>query len=179
MRTDAPKRNADVRAARRGTPVAHHRVLPRFWRDAASRPLIPRQGARTMRRFNKQLIAVAAASALTAVIGVAWAQATQEPSDTPPAVVNSGKDAQILFFKDQGNSPETDPAAHLSLVKEGAPQPMAAAEPAPQVAEATPAPAPAAEPAPAPEPAPAAAEPSTNNDMSSHTDYPAPKADRN
>ncbi len=134
-----------------------------------------------MRRFNKQLIAVAAASASMAVIGVTWAQTTQAPVDTP--VINSGSDAQILHFKDQGNSPETNPSAHLSLIGEAA-KPMAAAEPAPapepaqQVAQAAPAPEPA--PAPTPEAAPPAtdAAPSTDS-MANHTDMPAPKADRN
>ena len=131
-----------------------------------------------MRRFNKQLIAAAAASASMAVIGIAWAQTTQVPSDTAPAPINSGN-AQILVFQDQGNSPETNPSAHLNLIKDEPAKPMAAAEPAPatQVAEATPAP--AAAPAPAPEPAPAVAAPSTSDDMSSHTDGPPPKADRN
>jgi hypothetical protein len=133
-----------------------------------------------MRRFNKQLIAVAAASASLAVIGVAMAQAPQAPMDTP--VVNSGSDAQILHFKDQGNSPETNPSAHLSLVGNQAPQPVAAAEPAPapepapQVAQAAPEPTPA--PAPAPEAAPPTTDQSTDS-MAAHTDMPAPKADRN
>ena len=133
-----------------------------------------------MRRFNKQLIAVAAASASMAVIGVTWAQDKQAPLDTP--VVNSGNDAQILHFKDQGNSPETNPSAHLSLVGDQALKPMAAAEPAPapepapQVAQAAPAPEPA--PAPTPEAAPPATDSATDS-MANHTDMPAPKADRN
>ena len=72
-----------------------------------------------MHDFNKKLAAAGAAAALMAVIGVAWAQAPlpDDPADTPTAAAGDTGGAHILRFRDQGNSPETDPAAHLLLIK--------------------------------------------------------------
>ena len=73
-----------------------------------------------MRHLNKKLVAASAATALMAALGVAVAQnAETDPMATPQQNVdvtnNSGE--HIYFFRDQGNSPETDPAAHLLLIK--------------------------------------------------------------
>lgn len=73
-----------------------------------------------MRHLNKKLIAATAATALMAALGVAVAQnADNDPMATPQQnvdVTNSSGE-HIYFFRDQGNSPETDPAAHLLLIK--------------------------------------------------------------
>jgi len=89
-----------------------------------------------MKKLNKSLTA-AAAVALTAAIGAAWAQA---PLDDPAAATIAPGNPQILRFADQGNSPETNPSAHLLLIKD-APQQRAEApvEPSTTVAQATPA----------------------------------------
>jgi hypothetical protein len=78
-----------------------------------------------MHNINKKLAATAAAGALMAVIGTAWSQtdAQVDPNATP-ASTESATGARILFFKDQGNSPESDPAAHLILIKDEAVQPI-------------------------------------------------------
>ena len=73
-----------------------------------------------MRHLNKKLIAATAATALMAALGAAVAQnAETDPMATPQQNVDvtntSGE--HIYFFRDQGNSPETDPAAHLLLIK--------------------------------------------------------------
>ena len=73
-----------------------------------------------MRHLNQKLVATTAATALMAALGVAVAQnADTDPMATPQqnvdVVNNSGE--HIYFFRDQGNSPETDPAAHLLLIK--------------------------------------------------------------
>ena len=74
-----------------------------------------------MRHLNKKLVASAAATALMAALGVAVAQnAETDPMATPQQNVDVNADAtgeHIYFFRDQGNSPETDPAAHLLLIK--------------------------------------------------------------
>jgi hypothetical protein len=72
-------------------------------------------------RNLKKLAVTAAASALLASLGLAVAQSSDDPMATPQQNVDvtapntSGQ--QIYFFRDQGNSPETDPAAHLMLIK--------------------------------------------------------------
>ena len=86
-----------------------------------------------MSHLNKKLVITAAASALLASLGLAVAQsndssdptgAQQEQHVDVNATSNSsGQD--IYFFRDQGNSPETDPAAHLMLIKHEQPQPVA------------------------------------------------------
>ena len=80
-----------------------------------------------MRHLNKKLAVTAAASALLASLGLAVAQSDDavDPQATPNQQVEINADGpgnHIYFFKDQGNSPETDPAAHLLLIQH--PQPM-------------------------------------------------------
>ena len=74
-----------------------------------------------MRHLNKKLVAATAATALMAALGVAVAQnADNDPMATPQQNVDVNANAtgeHIYFFRDQGNSPETDPAAHLMLIK--------------------------------------------------------------
>jgi len=75
-----------------------------------------------MRHLNKKLAMTAAAAALIGTIGVTFAQtdtnAQTDPMATPQQVEVDGSSSQpIYFFRDQGNSPETDPAAHLMLIK--------------------------------------------------------------
>jgi cytoskeletal protein RodZ len=105
-----------------------------------------------MSHFNKKLVITAAAATLTAVLGVAVAQTANRPDDasaTQQVEVNGPPaDHEIYFFRDQGNSPETDPAAHLLLIKhQAAPVPVAqdttTTTTTTTVAQADPAPAPA------------------------------------
>ena len=77
-----------------------------------------------MRHLNKKLVATAAATALMAARGAAVAQSadnTIDPMATPQQQVDvnapDGSGNHIYFFRDQGNSPESDPAAHLLLIK--------------------------------------------------------------
>ena len=74
-----------------------------------------------MRQLTKKLAVAATATALIGAIGVSAAQTdTNEQTDpmaTPQKVEVNGSGQQIYFFRDQGNSPETDPAAHLLLIK--------------------------------------------------------------
>ena len=75
-----------------------------------------------MHHLNKKLVAATAASALLASLGLAVAQSTDavDPQTTPKQQVDvstEGPGNHIYFFRDQGNSPETDPAAHLLLIK--------------------------------------------------------------
>ncbi len=75
-----------------------------------------------MSHVNKKLAVVAAATALMAAIG---ASVAQTPTDNPDPMATpqqvdvdaTGSGQHIYFFRDQGNSPETDPAAHLLLIK--------------------------------------------------------------
>ena len=139
-----------------------------------------------MRHINKKLAFTAAAAALTAVIGIASAQTEDQqvdPMATPQQVdVNAAPTGEhIMFFRNQGNSPETDPAAHLLLIKKDEMRPMPVAQSTTTttttVAEAT---------TPA-EPAPAVVDDtSANNTTTDTTAMPAdtapvlaPKADRN
>lgn len=74
-----------------------------------------------MRHLNKKLALAATATALAGAIGASVAQST-EPNETDSMnsaqkVEVNGSGQQIYFFRDQGNSPETDPAAHLVLIK--------------------------------------------------------------
>jgi hypothetical protein len=139
-----------------------------------------------MRHLNKKLAIAAAATALTAVIGVAAAQTEDQQTDpmaTPQQVdVNASPTGEhILFLRNQGNSPETDPSAHLLLLKNDEMRPMPVAQSTTTttttVAETTPA-----------EPAPAVVvnDTSANNTTTDTTAMPAdttpalaPKADRN
>ncbi len=77
-----------------------------------------------MSYLNKKLAVAAAASAMLATLGLAVAQSTDatDPMATPQerqqVDVNADNGGNhIYFFRDQGNSPETDPAAHLMLIK--------------------------------------------------------------
>ena len=74
-----------------------------------------------MRYLNKKLALAATATALVGAIGASVAQ-SNDPSETDSQnqsqkVEVNGSGQQIYFFRDQGNSPETDPAAHLMLIK--------------------------------------------------------------
>jgi len=75
-----------------------------------------------MRHLNKKLAMTAVATALIGVIGVTFAQTDTTPQTDPMATpqqveVDGSASQPIYFFRDQGNSPETDPAAHLMLIK--------------------------------------------------------------
>ena len=137
-----------------------------------------------MPRFNKHLAAAALIAAIGAA-GTALAQTayTDDPQDTPQTSADTEHGYHILHFKDQGNSPETDPAAHLLLIKDVRPMQAALVTTTQQtttVADATPAPVPV-------DTAPAATSTDTNSattttDTTSSTDaapMPAPRADRN
>jgi len=84
-----------------------------------------------MSHLNKKLAVTAAAAAMLASLGLAVAQSNDavDPTVTPvEQQVNVNANAsgnQIYFFRDQGNSPETDPAAHLMLIKHEQPVPVA------------------------------------------------------
>jgi hypothetical protein len=81
--------------------------------------------------INKKLAVAAGASALLASLGLAVAQSndTTDPMAAPQEQhvdVNANSSGNhIYFFRDQGNSPETDPAAHLMLIKHEQPVPVA------------------------------------------------------
>ena len=136
-----------------------------------------------MHDFNKKLAIAGAAAALMAVIGVASAQVPiNDPQDTPTSADNDTHGAHILRFRDQGSSPETDPSAHLILIKDA---PMRAAvvdtTASTTVADATPAPVDNT-------PAPAATTDTTTTTTTTDTApattdnsaaMPAPRADRN
>ena len=81
-----------------------------------------------MRQFQRKLAVAGATAALMATVGLAFAQATvNDPNATPQTAADAEHGSHLYFFKDQGNSPETDPAAHLLLIKHEAPvQPVAA-----------------------------------------------------
>ena len=86
-----------------------------------------------MRHLNKKLAMTAAATALIGAIGVTFAQTDTndktDPMATPQQVEVDGSSSQpIYFFRDQGNSPETDPAAHLMLIKHDHMRPVPVAE---------------------------------------------------
>jgi len=74
-----------------------------------------------MRHLNKKLALAATATALIGAIGASVAQGTEpnetDSMNTAQKVEVNGSGQQIYFFRDQGNSPETDPAAHLLLIK--------------------------------------------------------------
>ncbi len=135
--------------------------------------------------FHKKLAAAAAISALMATFGVAVAQSSDQqvdPSATPQQVdvtTPSGGN-EIYFFRDQGSSPETDPAAHLNLIKH---EPMAPVATDTTTTTTTTTVAEASTPA---EPAPVAAPADTTTTTTDTTAMPAdtqpalaPRADRN
>ena len=76
-----------------------------------------------MHPITKKLAVAATATALIGAIGASVAQtdvdSTTDPMATPQQVdvPANASGQQIYFFRDQGNSPETDPAAHLLLIK--------------------------------------------------------------
>jgi hypothetical protein len=91
-----------------------------------------------MRHLDKRLAIAATATALLGAIGASVAQST-EPDETDSTVQKvevNGSGQQIYFFRDQGNSPETDPAAHLMLIKHEA-VPVAETTTSTTVAEST------------------------------------------
>ncbi|MEP6505873.1 MAG: hypothetical protein ABJD97_21245 [Betaproteobacteria bacterium] len=141
--------------------------------------------------FTKKLAAAAAITALMTTFGAAIAQSTDQidPMATPQTtatpqqveVTTPSGGNQIYFFRDQGTSPETDPAAHLLLIKHEAPAPVAmdttTTTTTTTVAQAT---TPAEPPAPMPavvETAPPAAD--TTAMPADTTPVLAPRADRN
>ena len=138
-----------------------------------------------MRHLNKKLVAVTTATALMAALGAAVAQnADNDPMATPQQSVDVNADQKgehIYFFRDQGNSPETDPAAHLLLIKHEHLMPVAerTTTTTTTVAQATTTPADTVTTA-----MPAAAD-TSNTETSTDTiaapvePMPAPKADRN
>ncbi|MGN6528268.1 MAG: hypothetical protein ACTHL8_17905 [Burkholderiaceae bacterium] len=81
-----------------------------------------------MRQFTKKLAIVGTAAGLMTALGVAWAQVATyaDPNAAPDQSVTVTNDHKphIMYFADQGNSPETDPAAHLLLIKDAPPQPQ-------------------------------------------------------
>jgi hypothetical protein len=85
-----------------------------------------------MRQFTKKLAIAGTAAGLMTALGVAWAQVATyaDPNAAPDQNVTVTNDHKphIMYFADQGNSPETDPAAHLLLIKEPQPQPVAMQE---------------------------------------------------
>jgi len=130
-----------------------------------------------MRQFHKKLAVAGATAALMATVGLAFAQSTNnDPNDTPQTAADAEHGSHLYFFKDQGTSPETDPAAHLLLIKHQAPvQPVALQQTtttteSTTVADATP-------PAPVDNtPAAAPADTSSSN-TSTDTSAPAPSTD--
>jgi hypothetical protein len=136
-------------------------------------------------RFNKQ-ITIAALIAAVGAAGTALAQTAyvDDPQGSPQASMNIDKGTHMLSFKDQGNSPESDPAAHLLLIKDTRPMETATIQTTTQtttVADAAPAPAPV-------DTRPAATAADTSNALSNNqpetstadvAPMPAPRADRN
>ena len=75
-----------------------------------------------MPTISKKLAVAATATALIGAIGASVAQTDADAQTDPMAsqqvdVPANASGQQIYFFRDQGNSPETDPAAHLLLIK--------------------------------------------------------------
>ena len=96
-----------------------------------------------MRQITKKLAVVATATALIGAIGASVAQtdetAKTDPMATPQEVVVPAHPAgqEIYFFHDQGNAPESDPAAHLMLIKHQQKVPVAETTTTTTVAQAT------------------------------------------
>jgi hypothetical protein len=96
-----------------------------------------------MRQIFKKFAIAATATGLIGAIGASVAQtdedAKTDPMATPQEVVvpahPSGQ--EIYFFHDQGNSPESDPAAHLMLIKHQRMVPVAETTTTTTVAQAT------------------------------------------
>jgi hypothetical protein len=141
-----------------------------------------------MRHLNKKLAIAATATALIGAIGASFAQTDETPKTDPMAtpqevVVPAHPSGQeIYFFHDQGNSPESDPAAHLMLIKHQQMVPVAETTTTTTVAQAT---TPTDTPADTTTAMPAAAD-TSNTDSTDTASMPAdttpalaPKADRN
>ncbi len=96
-----------------------------------------------MRQIFKKLAIAATATSLIGAIGVSVAQtdesAKTDPMATPQEVVvpANASGQEIYFFHDQGNSPESDPAAHLMLIKHQRMVPVAETTTTTTVAQAT------------------------------------------
>ena len=96
-----------------------------------------------MRQIFKKLAVAATATALVGAIGASVAQtdetARTDPMATPQEVVvpANASGQEIYFFHDQGNSPESDPAAHLMLIKHQHMVPVAETTTTTTVAQAT------------------------------------------
>jgi cytoskeletal protein RodZ len=142
-----------------------------------------------MRQFTKKLAIVGTAAGLMTALGVAWAQVATyaDPNAAPDQNVTVTNDHKphIMYFADQGNSPETDPAAHLLLIKDAQPQPVAMEETtttstSTTVADATP-PADTSSQSTTSTDTGAAAAPAdtTSTAPAEDTSAPPPKADRN
>lgn len=99
-----------------------------------------------MRHLNKKLAIAAALSTVVAAMGVSFAQTPDnDPMATPQEVTDpqqvpvtaNASGQQIYFFHDQGNAPETDPAAHLMMIKHQQMMPVAQTTTTTTVAQAT------------------------------------------
>ena len=96
-----------------------------------------------MRQIFKKLAVAATATALVGAIGASVAQTDEtkstDPMATPQEVVVPANPSgqEIYFFHDQGNSPESDPAAHLMLIKHERMVPVAETTTTTTVAQAT------------------------------------------
>ena len=96
-----------------------------------------------MRQIFKKLAVAATATALIGAIGASVAQTDEskstDPMATPQEVVVPANPSgqEIYFFHDQGNSPESDPAAHLMLIKHQHMVPVAETTTTTTVAQAT------------------------------------------
>ena len=96
-----------------------------------------------MRQIFKKLAVAATATALIGAIGASVAQTDEskntDPMATPQEVVVPANPSgqEIYFFHDQGNSPESDPAAHLMLIKHQRMVPVAETTTTTTVAQAT------------------------------------------
>ena len=96
-----------------------------------------------MRPIFKKLAIAATATGLLGAIGASLAQTDEttktDPMATPQEVVVPANPSgqQIYFFHDQGNSPESDPAAHLMLIKHQQMVPVAETTTTTTVAQAT------------------------------------------
>ena len=96
-----------------------------------------------MRQIFKKLAIATTATALIGAIGASVAQTDEntktDPMATPQEVVVPANPSgqQIYFFHDQGNSPESDPAAHLMLIKHQQMVPVAETTTTTTVAQAT------------------------------------------
>lgn len=141
-----------------------------------------------MRQFTKKLAIVGTAAGLMTALGVAWAQVATyaDPNAAPDQSVTVTNDHKphIMYFADQGNSPETDPAAHLLLIKDAPPQPQPVAmeettTTSTTVADATPPADTSSQSTTSTDTTAAAPADTTSTAPADDTSAPPPKADRN